>query len=609
MTHPARQDLATFASADARRLAWLCGAALVLAAMAANLRVLGFGFLYLRDDDVNVALNPHMGGLSAARLQWMFTDWSYVRRYIPLGWLGFSATYQIAGLDPELYHLASLGLYALNCGLVFALILHALRLFPGGRPGGLARWDVAAAALAACWWAAHPFRVETTAWVSGNLYGQATALLLASLVAYLRTYETTGRRRAAWLAASAAAYLASLLTYPIGLGVPVLLAGLDWLRSRSDPGVPLRRLFAEKAAFLIPVAGVLAVTLAARFAGTEVFGAVPGMRELPLSSRVAQSAYVAAYYVWKPWWPLHLSPLYDTLVAFSPWDWPFLLSTAAVAATCALALLWARRWPAFAVVWFGYLAAAAPFFGLTEKPHMASDRYGCFLEVIAAALIAAGLARIARPRARALAAVAALAVVAALGWLSWRQLGVWSDDRVQHAYVARGLTNVPLLNDFVGRQLILDFMRGDEGPASEAVAARLRVSPADPGLLKAEAIIEDKRRISAYYGPVSYLAILQQRLGLKFAREGALREANDHFEDALREDERFYQAAFDRALVLLRLGRCDDALRSYLQAAHWAPPDGLPRTQRRAFLILLQEAAGAAGKPELARAAGLALAR
>jgi hypothetical protein len=590
-------------------MAWLCCTALVLAGLALNGRVLGFGFLYLRDDDVNVTLNPHMGGIDLARLKWMFTDWSYVRRYIPLGWLNFSATYEFAGLDPAPYHAVALGLYLLNAGLVFALILLALRLFaPGGRAQGLSAWDAGAAALAAGWWAMHPMRVETTAWISGNLYGQAMALLLGSLLAYLRTYLSAGGRRAAWLWLSAALYAASLLTYPVALGVPFLLVGLDWLRARRGAIPTFRRLLAEKAVFFAPLAAALAVTLAARFGNTVVFGPVPGMRESPLASRIAQSAYVAAYYVWKPWWPVHLSPLYDTLMDFSPAGPVFVLSMAAVAAASVFALLAFRRRPGFAAIWFGYLAVAAPFFGLTEKPHMASDRYGYFLAAIMAAVLATGLARLSTPRGRACAAAASLAVIGILGCLSWRQLDVWSDDRAQHAYVARGIGNAELLDDFTSRQLILEFLRGNEAPASETVAARLRANPASQGYLKAAAIIADKRRISSYYGAVSYLAILQERLGLEFAKSGQTREADDHFGDALRFDDRFYQAAYDRSLVLLQLGRCDDALESFLFSDRWAP-SGLTTAQRRAFLGLLAPVAENAGRPGLARAARIALAR
>ncbi len=120
-------------------MARLCAAALLLAALAVNFRVLDFGFLYLRDDDINVALNPHMGGLSLDRLRWMFTDWGYVRRYMPLGWLNFSATYELAGLDAGAYHAVALGLYVLDCGLVFALVLHVLRLFGPAAAAGASR--------------------------------------------------------------------------------------------------------------------------------------------------------------------------------------------------------------------------------------------------------------------------------------------------------------------------------------------------------------------------------------------------------------------------------------------------------------------------------------
>jgi hypothetical protein len=120
-----------------------------LPALALNLRVLGFGFLYLRDDDVNVTLNPHMGGLSADRLAWMFTDWSYVRRYIPLGWLNFSATYEFAGLTRP-YHAVGARPLRLNCALVFAPVLaRAAPVRPAAATGGLSAWDVGAAALAA----------------------------------------------------------------------------------------------------------------------------------------------------------------------------------------------------------------------------------------------------------------------------------------------------------------------------------------------------------------------------------------------------------------------------------------------------------------------------
>jgi tetratricopeptide (TPR) repeat protein len=195
-----------------------------------------------------------------------------------------------------------------------------------------------------------------------------------------------------------------------------------------------------------------------------------------------------------------------------------------------------------------------------------------------------------------------------LGHHTRRQLDIWTDDRTQHAYVARGLTNPVLLEDFTSRQLILEFLRGDEKASSDSVDAYLRIHPASQGYLRAAAIFAEKRGIGTYYGPVPYLAILQDRLALRFAASGEMREANDHFECALGLDDRFYQAAYDRSLVLLNLGRCEDALGSFLWSEIWAP-SGLPAIQRHEFLSRLSKAASSQGRTELESAAQRALGR
>jgi hypothetical protein len=597
-----------FGSDEARRLAWLLGAAIVLAALCLNARVTGFGFLYLRDDDVIVTLNPHMGAVTAERLRWMFTDWSYARRYIPLGWLGFSATYGAAGLDPLLYHLVGLVLYLLNCTLVFVLSLHAVRLARiAASSAGLGPWEVGAAALAAGWWAFNPLRVETTAWVSGNLYGQATALLLVSGCSYLRSWMTEGLHRALWIALSAATYAASLLSYPIGLGIAFVLLGVDLLLFRVLPSHTLRRLVLEKAAFFVPLAAVLSLPLVARVQGVAVYGAVPDLHEITLGQRIAQAAYITAYYVWKPWFPVHLSPLYDTLASIDIGRPLFLASLAGVAAVSALAIGFARRRPWIAVAWFGYLAVVIPFLGLTERVAMASDRYACVPTVLMACLIASGTSWIGARGAR-IAAASTLALFAfAFGCLTSGQLEPWRNDRDLHLYVLGLLGDTPLRDDFLGRKVILDFMRGDEEMAAREAAAFHAAHPGSGAFAKADAIMADKRRVAPYYGSVCLLAILQDQMGLSFARSHRPDEADEHFRSAIEMDGRFYQAAFDRALVLLDLGRGRDALASYLRAARWAPGP-LPVVQRRAFLSRLRTLADSSGDGALASAAGAALA-
>ena len=208
----------------ARRLIFLLGVILLLGAFMLNVRVAGYDFLALGDDDINVTLNPHLGHLSGARWAWLLTDSSYVRRYMPLGWLTLCGLFPVNGLDPFVYHAAAFGFYIVNVALVYVLALLAIRqLVPAAR-GGLKAWHAWAAFLAAGWWAFHPLRAESTAWISGLLYGQAATGFLLALVAYLLAWAHPARR-SVWVAASWVAITASLLTYPIALGFPLLADG------------------------------------------------------------------------------------------------------------------------------------------------------------------------------------------------------------------------------------------------------------------------------------------------------------------------------------------------------------------------------------------------
>ena len=42
------------------------------------------GAFLLWDDNINIVANPHLREFSAEKLRWMFTDVSYMRRYVPL---------------------------------------------------------------------------------------------------------------------------------------------------------------------------------------------------------------------------------------------------------------------------------------------------------------------------------------------------------------------------------------------------------------------------------------------------------------------------------------------------------------------------------------------
>ncbi len=334
------EDMASPGKAAHRRQALLVALLLCLAVAVLFRGAAGYQFLKW-DDDIALTRNPHIGPLNGARVWWALTDWRQTLRYQPLAWLNWLVLFQFFGLDPTPFHLEGILLHAANAGLVFWLILRLLEISArppsGDGAAGVRRRDdadsIVAAALAAAVWAFHPLRAETVAWVTQERFGQSLFLSLIALLCYLRAADGRAgkfhRRPAYWLAVLAAS--ASVLSYPATAMLPVVLAVLDVYPLRRHATRPrwrvAWRLGLEKAPFLVAPALALGVTLFGRVTGTPEFWApVQPMASFGLLSRAMQAAYIWAYYVWRPFLPIHLSPAYMRLVRFSPAEPVFLAS-------------------------------------------------------------------------------------------------------------------------------------------------------------------------------------------------------------------------------------------------------------------------------------------
>ena len=166
------------------RASWQPLSAAVVAAVFA-LTVLAFlpaldaGFLAW-DDDVNFTQNPHYRGFSAEHLGWMFGGF-HVGHYMPLTWLSAALDHALWGMDPRGYHLTNVLLHA--TGALFACL--ALRQLLSLLEVGTARTRLFAAAAGALFFALHPLRVESVAWVTERRDVLSGALLLASVWAWL----------------------------------------------------------------------------------------------------------------------------------------------------------------------------------------------------------------------------------------------------------------------------------------------------------------------------------------------------------------------------------------------------------------------------------------
>jgi tetratricopeptide (TPR) repeat protein len=436
------------------------------------------------DDDINIYDNAHLESLSSQNVTWMLTDSTYVRRYMPLGWLGWSMERSIFGLNPVSYHLGNVLLHGLNAVLVFLLIRG---LFACSSPEGKVRaplgtWFAAAGALS---WALHPLRVEAVAWASGRIYDQATAFLLLSLLAYLR-YCTKPDRKHLFYGLSIVCFAASLLTYPIAMFAVFLFSIMDLyplkrvrleLNGFREPA--WRSVWIEKLPLFLLTALLFGLTLWARAYSTGPWKPPKTLEQFGLLERAAQAFYVWACYLWKTALPINLSPLYTSLRSFNPLAPVFLCSFGLILSLSAVVLWQRRRWPFLGVLWGTYLLLMVPMLGLTEHPHYANDRYNHIAAILFAILFTGVLNYIYERRAGwtvpALStAISALFVLAAL---SYRQTGIWRNSVVLYEYMISNLGQDPYRGYIHNRLSSFQLAHGNTAEGIKHCKASLAINP------------------------------------------------------------------------------------------------------------------------------------
>ena len=609
---------------------WLTWVALVLGAVAVWAvfgRIHGFHFV-LWDDDHNIQLNPHLGGVTWENLRWMFTDTTYSRRYFPLSWLGWNIERDLFGLTAYSTHLGNVLFHVLNTALVFVVIRTALRVWFPGEKVSASRAGILACLAGTLVWALHPLRVEVVAWASARIYAQSGCFLLVGTWCYLRALESAPGSPAAWRFrwAAAVALALSLLTYPISLSFVGVLVVLDWYlpaRLQAAPAVPRTRravsVLWQNLPFIVVTGAVLAVTLWARTNVAAVGWNPPvTLAQFSAVSRFMQACYTWAYYLWKPLLPFHLSPYYTRLLDFSPGDWEFVVSLLVVATTTVLLFLRRARWPGLWVLWLCHLIILTPVLGLTEHPHFTSDRY-CYLAALPWSIGLAAL--LLRTRQRALAAAASVAVIVTLGVLCARQVQVWRDTESLGLHMIAEMGEHPRRFDIYQRiatalreegrneeanAYYLKFLAGDPQAAEKALnlargleaqgqtreafaqyllAAKLKPGLAEPPLRLGTILLSDDRasealpylREAVRLDPGSSDA--QTTLGWAFNRCGQAPEAIPRFEAALRLQPADAAAHSGLGAALLAIGRPVEAVPHLAEVARLIPDSSVAHFQ------------------------------
>jgi Flp pilus assembly protein TadD/4-amino-4-deoxy-L-arabinose transferase-like glycosyltransferase len=352
---------------------------------------------------------------------------NYYRPFF-LTWLRLN--YALFGLHAWGWHLTSVLAHVAVTYLVYRL---CLRLTGDS-------WVAAAAGLL---FGLHPVHVEAVADITSIQEPLSTAFILAAVVAFFRSRESSSRL--GWLAASLVLTAAALLSKESGMVLPILVGLYAWIYgdagrgevTENRTGVLKRLKYAVGAS--LPFWAVLLVYVPVRMWALKGFAHV--VTALPLSQQVFTLPSVLLFYLRLLVWPVGLSCYYDTPYVSIPSWWEFAVPLLLLGGVAVGLISWfwraRRRMPReaksieFACLWILLTLFPVLNFRLLPDGEIAHDRY-LYLPSVGFVILGALALRqlygdMPRSFVRPVWALAT-ALMLLMGYATARQTLFWSDD-------------------------------------------------------------------------------------------------------------------------------------------------------------------------------------
>lgn len=548
----------------------------MLVAFVAFSGTLGHSLLEF-DDNTYVYENPLIHSLGWESVVRIFST-TYFRSYTPLTLLSHAVDFALWGRDPFGHHLTNVLIHACNTGIFFLLatVIFMLRALPPEAPaarlvdllrgyGSPAR--IVPPLIAALFFALHPLRVESVAWVSDRKDLLLGAFGMGALLSYLLYDQSRGMPEGRhWYWGALVLSILAMLSKTVGTVLPVIFVLVDLLPLRTGrKTVSWQRLVLEKLPFFL---ASVAVGLAAIAAVQDVLRHPIFFPTTPLE-RSLRPAYTVAFYLAKTFWPFDLTPIY-TRSAIT-------LQLAALGAVLALTLglLIGRRRAggrALLLAWCAYVLFVLPtVFGETTAGIQTwADRYS-YLPGAVIALALGGVFSVSWPAdrpgtvRRRLLAGGAVAVAALLLALTLRQIPVWEEDEGLWRYAVR--VNPGAVMAQTNLAMILT-RSGQSREAAEVARTALTIAPnyanAHGALGMALGQLGDTARaVEALRSAIAYdsnYIDAYSNLGNLFLEGGHVEEAIALYAEAVRRDPSFFTGYYNMGIALYRSGDADGAM-------------------------------------------------
>jgi tetratricopeptide (TPR) repeat protein len=530
---------------DAMNRKQILAAAAVLAAITALVYWPAMRAAFIWDDGDMVTNNPLIKSARGLHDIWLGKN---LTDYHPLTYSVFWLEWRCWGMNPAGYHVVNIMLHAASVVLLW-LLLRKLRI-----PGS---W------LAALLFGVHPVCVASVAWIAELKNTLSMGFYLAALWCWLRSEEgEEGNWR--FYALALAAFLLALLAKVSVVVLPGVLLLLAWWRRGR---ISWRDWERAAPFFLLAAAlGLFGMTFQNKYTALND----------PLPVRLLGGGWAAWFYLWKIFWPVHLTIIYPrwNIQTASPAAWIPGICFAAM-----LVVFWRKRagWGRPLLFATGYFVIAlAPVLGPFKLVYFYFSQVADHLQYLAMPAIVAlatavGWRWLGRTKTAGWALGAAVAAV--LSVLTWQNQSrfadmssMWRDNLSRNPNSFQALLFVGAEEEGGGRyakaeelfqralvvrpqsyeaNLNLGIVFDDQGRTNEAVAqakTALQIKPEDPEahvllarLLEKQGLMEEAAkqfREAVRVGPDNVAA--RQNLGNLFVKQGRLDEAVREFGEALK---------------------------------------------------------------------------
>jgi tetratricopeptide (TPR) repeat protein len=426
------------------------------------------------------------------------------------------------------------------------------------------------AAFVAAFFAVHPLRAESVAWVSERKDVLSAFFFILSIGAYVRYMRKP----------SGARYMAVVLLFALGLlaksmvaTLPFVLLLLDyWPLGRLHDGPDFRRRIGEK----IPL---FALAGAACLAAARTPGLMVHARRVLFQERLGNALVSYVVYLRQMLFPAGLAASYP-IAPNGPGMAKVGLACLWLTGITALAVLHQKKRPFLLMGWLWYLGMLFPVIGIIQisKDAAHADRY-TYLPGIGLAM--AGTWAVAewsaawRERRMVLGGLM-VAVIGALMICGRVQTSYWRDSESLWTHALACTSANALAHLRLGAAL------AKQGQMEEAVAQyrdALEIRPDDPEIhcnlgVAFFQMSEPDEAIAQYRKALEIApdyAVAHNDLGIALFKKGELEEAIAQYRKALEIDPENADAHNNLGLALFKKGEVEEAIAQYRKALESAP--------------------------------------